>query len=109
MILSVYFLALILLFAAIFCALWRKRYVRAIFKGPLSTFLIEFEADDRNRTHEPDACPNPPEYLYDRDSGSVADESDIPARTACGTSPSKHAPGIVALCSDCLVRLGVKS
>jgi hypothetical protein len=52
MLLSVCFLALILLFAAIFYALWRKRYVRASFKGPLSAFLIEFEADDRNRDPE---------------------------------------------------------
>ena len=108
MLLSVYFLALILLFAAIFCALWRKRYVRASFKGPLSTFLIEFEADDRNRAPERKACPNLAEYLYDRDSGSVEEEPAIPARTACGTAPSKHVPGIIALCRDCLIRLGVK-
>jgi len=82
--------------------------VRASFKGPLSTFVIEFEADDRNRAPEQRACQNPPEYLYDRDYGSVEEEPAIPARTACGTAPSKHASGIIALCRKCLIRLGVK-
>ena len=34
----------LLLFSAIFYALRRKRYVRAVFKGPFASF--EFEADD---------------------------------------------------------------
>ncbi len=46
MLLTVCLVALVLLFGAIFYALRRKRHVRATFKGPLATFLVEFEADD---------------------------------------------------------------
>jgi hypothetical protein len=45
-------LALLLLFGLLFCALWRKRRVRATFKGPFGTVLVEFEADDGKRDHE---------------------------------------------------------
>ena len=41
-----------LFFVAIFCALYRKRYVRATLKGPFATFLFEFEADDRDHDHK---------------------------------------------------------
>lgn len=39
----------VLFFALIFSALRRKGYVRAALKGPLSSFSVEFEADDRGR------------------------------------------------------------
>lgn len=51
MLLTLCLLALIFFFAAIFYALRRKRYVRATFKGPLASFLVEFEADDED--HDP--------------------------------------------------------
>jgi hypothetical protein len=52
MLLTLCLLALIFFFVVIFCALYRKRYVRATFKGPLSTFLFEFEADDGDHDHK---------------------------------------------------------
>jgi len=39
----------VLFFVSIFYALLRKGYVRAAFKGPLSSFSVEFEPDDRGR------------------------------------------------------------
>ena len=42
-------LALLLFFGLIFYALRRTRHVRAAFKGPLSVFSFEFEADDLDR------------------------------------------------------------
>ena len=41
-------LVLIFFFGAIFVALYRKRFVRATFKGPFP-FHLEFEADDDKR------------------------------------------------------------
>jgi len=46
-------LAPVLFFALVFCALYRKPHVRAIFKGPLNAFHIEFEADDEKRDPKP--------------------------------------------------------
>jgi hypothetical protein len=51
MVLTLCLLALIFFFGAIFYALRRKRYVRATFKGPLASFLFEFESDDKD--HDP--------------------------------------------------------
>jgi hypothetical protein len=48
MLLTVLLAAVLLFFAVIFYALWRKRYVRATLKGPFAGFLVEFEADDRD-------------------------------------------------------------
>jgi hypothetical protein len=53
MLLTLCVLAVICFFVAVFCALYRKRYVRAIFKGPLNAFHIEFEADDEKRDPKP--------------------------------------------------------
>jgi hypothetical protein len=52
MLLILCLLALICFFVVIFYALCRKRYVRATFKGPLATFLVEFEADDRENDYK---------------------------------------------------------
>ena|SRR5215469_4624651 len=38
--------ALLAFFSLLFYALRRKNHVRAVFKGPLSAFFFEFEADD---------------------------------------------------------------
>lgn len=46
MLLTICVLALVLFFVLVFCALYRKPHVRAIFRGPLNSFHIEFEADD---------------------------------------------------------------
>lgn len=42
-------IALVLLSGLVFYALRRKNRVRAVFKGPLSAFSFEFEADDVDR------------------------------------------------------------
>jgi len=41
-------LVMVLFFCLITFALCRKKHVRATFKGPLSAFVIELEADDQN-------------------------------------------------------------
>ena len=46
-------LALVFFFVLVFCALYRKPHVRAIFKGPLNAFHIEFEAGDEKRDPKP--------------------------------------------------------
>jgi hypothetical protein len=45
------YLFLLLFFLAIFYALRRKRYVRAAFRSPLTSF--EFEADDKSHNTKP--------------------------------------------------------
>jgi hypothetical protein len=37
-------------FTTVLFALTRKNHVRAIFKGPLSSFHVEFEADDQSKS-----------------------------------------------------------
>ncbi len=49
MLLAACVVALMLLSGLVFYALRRKNRVRAVFKGPLSTFSFEFEADDVDR------------------------------------------------------------
>jgi hypothetical protein len=49
MLLAACVFALMLLSGLVFYALRRKNRVRAVFKGPLSTFSFEFEADDADR------------------------------------------------------------
>ncbi len=53
MLLTLCLLALIFFFVVVFYALYRKPHVRAIFKGPLNSFHIEFEADDEKRDPKP--------------------------------------------------------
>jgi hypothetical protein len=53
MLLTLCLLALIFFFVVVFYALYCKHHVRATFKGPFSTFHIEFEADDEKRDPKP--------------------------------------------------------
>jgi len=53
MLLTLCLLPPILFFAALFYALRWKRRVRATIRGPLATFLFEFEADDEKRDPKP--------------------------------------------------------